>query len=61
MRTVLRFYTVSDLAKQLKLNPITIQHYIREGKLAALRLGRSYRVSHADLLRFLNSSKVGNV
>jgi excisionase family DNA binding protein len=44
--------TVNAAAKQLKLHPKTLLRYIREGKLPATRVGKSYRIRNADLESF---------
>lgn len=45
--------TVQDVAKVLRLNPLTVYGYIRAGKLRAAKFGRYYRVSHSDLQEFI--------
>ena len=45
--------TVQDVAKILRLNPLTVYGYIRAGKLRAAKFGRYYRVSQADLQEFI--------
>ena len=52
------FLTVKEVAKALKLNPLTIYEYIRERKLPAVKFGRYYRVSTSDLTVFLEHQKV---
>lgn len=39
--------TVDEVAKSLQLHPLTIRRWIAEGKLKAVKLGRSYRI-HPD-------------
>jgi excisionase family DNA binding protein len=45
-------YTTTEVAALLKVMPRTVQHWIRVGKLPAVRYGRLYRVRAADLARF---------
>jgi excisionase family DNA binding protein len=45
--------TAQDVAKILRLNPLTVYGYIRSGKLRAAKFGRYYRVSQADLQEFI--------
>ena len=47
-----QFYTVEQIAQMLSIHPKTIQRYIREGKLRAAKIGKSWRVSGHDLSRF---------
>ena len=42
-------YTVEQAADRLKLHPKTVLRMIREGRLKAVRLGKAYRISGADL------------
>jgi excisionase family DNA binding protein len=46
------YYNVEQVAKMLSIHPKTIQRYIREGKLTATKIGKSWRVSEHDLNRF---------
>lgn len=46
--------TVQEVAKILRLNPLTVYGYIRAGKIRAAKFGRSYRVSQEDLQDFIN-------
>lgn len=48
------FYTVEDLKDILNLHEKTIQKYIREGKIEATKVGKSWRVSKDSLNRFMN-------
>ena len=44
--------TVEFAADQLKLHPRTVQRIIREGRLPARRIGKSYRIRRSDLESF---------
>lgn len=46
------FFSVIEIAKQLKVHPITVRRYIREGKLKALKVGGSIRISGEALENF---------
>ncbi len=46
------YYSVEQIAQMLNIHPKTIQRYIREGKINAVKLGKSWRVSGHDLSRF---------
>lgn len=47
-----KYYTVEQVAELLTMHPKTIQRYIREGKLRASKVGKSWRVSGHDLSVF---------
>ena len=49
-------YTVDYAARRLKLHPATILRFIRNGRLAAAKVGKSYRILHSDLERLAGSS-----
>lgn len=51
--------TVEQAAQQLKLHPKTVLRYIREGRLRATRIGKAYRITHADLDAFAGQSTAG--
>lgn len=44
--------TVEQAAEQLNLHPKTVLRYIREGRLPATRVGKSYRIVRANLDAF---------
>ena len=45
------FYTVQEVAEILSLSEQTIRKLIHEGKLQAIRLGRTYRVPYESLVQ----------
>ena len=44
--------TVDQAAEQLNLHPNTVLRYIRDGRLPATRIGKSYRIARANLDAF---------
>jgi len=44
--------TVEQAAEQLKLHPKTVLRHIRNGRLPARRIGKSYRIDRAKLAEF---------
>ena len=55
-----RYYTVDKIAKMLLMHPKTIQRYIREDKLHAKKVGKSWRVYEQDLKVFMECSDITN-
>lgn len=51
-----KFFTVDEIGEMLKMHPKTIQRYIREGKLRAVKYGKAWRVSGHDLSLFTESA-----
>lgn len=47
-----RLYTCEEIAERYKVEVITVQEWIRQKKLSAIRIGRGYRVRESDLLKF---------
>ncbi|GGQ34562.1 helix-turn-helix domain-containing protein [Streptosporangium pseudovulgare] len=47
-----RFYSVEQVAEHLGLHPRTVRNYVRDGRLAAVRIGKQYRIAHEDLEAF---------
>jgi excisionase family DNA binding protein len=47
-----RFYSVDQVADLLGLHVRTIRNYVRDGRLHAVRIGKQYRIAHADLEAF---------
>lgn len=46
------FLAVDQAADRLRLHPKTVRRFIREGRLRATRIGKSYRILESDLVRF---------
>jgi len=59
MQTVKEIMTPEQVADYLQLNKDTVYRYIREGKIAASRLGRSYRVLRTSIDLFLMATSTG--
>ncbi len=51
------YYTVDQVAELINLHPKTLQRYIREGKLKATKLGKSYRITGHDLSAFTEGTR----
>lgn len=49
----LKLYTLDELSKILEVNKVTLRGYIEQGRLKAVKIGRSYRVTEEDLREFL--------
>lgn len=52
------YYSVDQISEMLSIHPKTIQRYIREGRLRASKIGKSWRVTGHDLSIFMESSKL---
>lgn len=46
-----KFYTAEDLADYLKVSPQTVRAWIRDGKLHAVKFGRSWRIAEEEVRR----------
>jgi excisionase family DNA binding protein len=53
-----KYYTVDEIAEMIKIHPKTVQRYIREGRLKASKVGKSWRVSGHDLSTFTEGGSV---
>ncbi len=50
-----KYYTAEQVSELLRMHPKTIQRYIREGKLGAVKIGKGWRISGHDLSVFTES------
>ena len=50
------YYTVEQISDMLNMHPKTIQRYIREGRLRATKIGKSWRITGHDLSIFVESA-----
>jgi excisionase family DNA binding protein len=48
-----RFLTVAEVAKYLRVSNMTVYRLINAGQLAAVRVGRGYRIREEDVTRYL--------
>lgn len=52
-----KMYTCDEVAERYKVKVITVWDWIRQQKLNAIKLGREYRISEDDLIKFENERK----
>lgn len=53
--------TVEQAAEQLNLHPKTVLRYIREGRLEATRVGKSYRIMRTKLDAFAGIAGIAGI
>lgn len=51
------FLTLTEAAKQLGLAPSTLRHQVRNGKLAARKVGNEWHVTPEEVARYGRESK----
>lgn len=54
------FYTAEELALELRVNIMTIYRYIKSGKIRTYKLGKDFRISRKEYMRFLANSLIVN-
>lgn len=52
----IKFYTIPETAKALKVTPQTIRAYIKQGKIKSQRIGRPILITENNLKEFLKQS-----
>jgi excisionase family DNA binding protein len=50
------FLTVAEVADMLRVSNMTVYRLINAGSLPAVRVGKSYRLTEADVDRYLDQS-----
>lgn len=48
--------TVDEVAAILRIHTRSVQRWAREGRIASVRVGRSYRIPRSDILRWILAS-----
>jgi excisionase family DNA binding protein len=48
-----RYLTVAEVARMLRVSNMTVYRLVNAGELAAVRVGKSYRVREDDLDKYL--------
>ena len=56
-----RAYTTDEVALHLNVSRRSVRQWIKAGELAAMRLGREYRIEAKDLERFKARAKQGKI
>lgn len=54
---MVRFYTCEEVAEMYRIKVSTVWTWVREGKLKAVRIGKSYRIEKEALAEFEKSNK----
>lgn len=56
MRVVngMKIYDVEDLVKLLGITRVSVQRYLREGKIRGIKIGRRWHVTEGNLKAFLS-------
>lgn len=50
----IKFLTLQEVAKILKVSYITVFRWVKSGKLNSVKAGKQYRISSIELNNFLN-------
>ena len=52
----IKFYTIPDTAKALRVTPQTIRAWIKQGKIKSQRIGRPILITENNLKEFLQAT-----
>ena len=52
----LRFLTVAEVARTMRVSKMTVYRLVHAGELPAARVGRSFRVAETDVHAYLESA-----
>lgn len=52
----IKFYTVPETAKALRVTPQTVRAYIKQGRLQSQRIGRPLLITERNLKNFLQTT-----
>lgn len=53
-----KFYTIDDVSEILSVTRQTVSKYIKEEKINAVKLGKSYRIYESDFVEFINDHSI---
>lgn len=58
MKTIdgMKLYEVEDLVKMLKISRITVQAYLRAGRMKGVKIGKRWHVTDRNLKDFLSGT-----
>ena len=52
----IRFYTIQETAKALRVTPQTIRAWIKQGRIKGQRIGRPILITESNLREFLQAT-----
>lgn len=52
-----KYYSIEEIAKMLNVAYLTVYRWVRNNKLLAVKAGKQYRISKAELNLFINRKK----
>jgi excisionase family DNA binding protein len=55
-----QIYTVSEIARRLKVKEKTVRNWIHNGDLVAIYLGKEYRIRESSLQEFIRKREIRN-
>ena len=53
-----RLLTVGEVAATMRVSNMTVYRMIKSGELAAIRVGKNYRIRESDVDRYLDARQV---
>jgi excisionase family DNA binding protein len=53
-----RLLTVAEVAATMRVSNMTVYRLIKSGQLAAIRVGKNYRIRESDVNRYLSERSV---
>ena len=53
-----RLLTVAEVAATMRVSNMTVYRLIKSGEIAALRVGKNYRIRESDVDRYLSTRSV---
>ena len=56
-----RLLRSGEVAKRLGLHPLTVRRWVKEGKIAAVQIGREARIPITEVERLLGEQRVGTI
>lgn len=57
---MLKMYSCAEVAERYGVKVITVWGWIRKKKLPAMKIGRDYKISDNDILKFEESCRTAN-
>ncbi|MEI2821171.1 MAG: helix-turn-helix domain-containing protein [Marmoricola sp.] len=51
-----KFLTVAEVAAVMRVSKMTVYRFVHSGQLAAVRVGRSFRVSEEEVNKYIEKS-----
>jgi excisionase family DNA binding protein len=57
MTNLKKILTINEIAEYLKVHPMTVYKYVKEGKIPAFKIGKSWRIQKDSIQKWMGDNE----